>query len=56
MDGDGREITFTQQSIQFRSSTDRFDENNDLVEFQCVEEVVELTILLGFGKTNIVLL
>ena len=56
MDGDGWEIAFTQQSVQFGCSTDALDKDDDLVELQCVEQVVEFTILLSFRETDVVLL
>ena len=40
MDGDRGEITFAEEAIKFRGTTDGFDENNDLIEFEGVEEVV----------------
>lgn len=56
VDGDGWEIAFAQQSIQFGCSTDTLDKDDDLVEFQCVEQVVEFTVLLSFVETDKVLL
>lgn len=56
MNCDGGEITFTEETIEFRGSTDRFDKDDNLVEFEGVEEVVEFAILLGFGEADKVLL
>ena len=56
MDGYGWEIAFAQQSVQFGCSTDTLDKDDDLVEFQCVEQVVEFTVLLSFVETDKVLL
>jgi hypothetical protein len=56
MDCDGGEITFTEETIKLRGSADGFDENNDLVEFEGVEEVVEFAVFLGFGEADKVLL
>ena len=56
VDGDGWEIAFTQQSVQFGCSTDTLDKDDDLVEFQGVEQVVEFTILLSFLETDVILL
>ena len=56
VDGDGWEIAFTQQSVQFGCSTDTLDKDDDLVELQGVEQVVEFTILLSFLETDVVLL
>jgi hypothetical protein len=56
VDGDGGEITFAEKTIEFAGSADRFDKDDDLVEFESVEEVVEFAVLLGFGETDVVLL
>jgi len=37
VDGDGWEIAFAQQSVQFGGTTDALDKDDDLVEFQGVE-------------------
>jgi hypothetical protein len=40
VDGDAGEIAFTQQSIEFGGSTDALDKDDDLIEFQGVEQIV----------------
>ena len=40
MDGDAGEIAFPQQSVEFGGSTDALDKDDDLVEFQGIEQVV----------------
>jgi hypothetical protein len=52
VDGDGGEITFTEKTIEFTGSADGFDKDDDLVEFEGVEEVVEFAVLLGFGEAD----
>lgn len=40
VDCDAGEIAFTQQSVEFRSSTDALDKDDDLVEFQGIEQII----------------
>jgi hypothetical protein len=40
VDGDTREVTFAQQSIQFGSSANTLDKDDNLVEFQSVEKII----------------
>jgi len=52
VDGDGGEIAFAEETIEFAGSADGFDKDDDLVEFEGVEEVIELAVLLGFGEAD----
>jgi hypothetical protein len=52
VNGDGGEIALPEKTVEFAGSADRLDENDDLVEFEGVEEVVEFAVLLGFGEAD----
>jgi hypothetical protein len=56
VDGDGGEVALAEETVEFAGSTNRSDKNNDLVEFEGIEEVVEFAVLLGFGEPDKVLL
>jgi hypothetical protein len=56
VDGDGGEVTLAEKTVKFAGSTDGFDKNDDLVEFEGIKEVVEFAVLLGFGEADKVLL
>lgn len=49
MHGDAREVAFTQQLIEFCCAKCAFDEDDDLVELEVVEQIVELTVLLALA-------
>jgi hypothetical protein len=50
------EVAFAEQLVQLGSSDSALHEDDDLIEFQGVEKVVELTILLGLLELDSVLL
>ena len=56
MDADGREVALLQQSVELSSTSDRLDEDADLVELELVEQVVELPVLLLLLELEEVLL
>lgn len=56
MDSDGREVAFSQKLVQLGSSLGTLDEDDDLVEFKRIKEVIEFSVLLAFVKSDSVLL
>jgi len=56
MDADRREVALLQQSVELSSTSDRLDEDADLVELELVEQVVELPVLLLLLELEEVLL
>ncbi len=50
------EVAFTQQLVEFGCTESTLDEDDDLIEFEAVEEVVEFTVLLGLVELDAVLL
>lgn len=56
MDRNRREIAFSKQLVQFGGPQGALDEDDDLVEFKRVEEIVELAILLTLAKSDGILL
>jgi len=54
--GNAGEITFAQQLVEFRGTKGALDEDDDLVEFQGVQQVVELPILLRLVQLYVELL
>ena len=56
MDSDGWEIAFSEELVEFSGSKSALDEDDDLIEFESVEQVVELSILLTLVESDGVLL
>lgn len=56
VNGDGREVAFTQKLVELGRTLSALDENDDLVELQVVEEIVELAVLLALLQLEVVLL
>lgn len=56
VDADGREVAFAQKLVQFVSARNGFDKDDDLVEFERVEQVVEFAVLGRFFEADVVLL
>lgn len=56
MNGDTWKVAFTKQFVQFSSSKCTLDEDDDLVEFETIEQVVELAILLALAEFDGILL
>lgn len=56
MNRNRREVAFTQQLVQFRSTDGALDEDNDLVELQVIKKFIELPVLLTLFESNEVLL
>lgn len=56
MDTDGREVAFLQESVELSSTLNRLDKDADLVEFEVVQQVVELPVLLPLLELEVELL
>lgn len=56
MNSDTGEVALAQKLVELGGTESALDEDDDLVEFQLVEEVVELAVLLGLAKLDVVLL
>jgi len=56
MDGDAGEVALAEKLVEFRGSEGALDEDDDLVEFQGVEQLVQLSILLRLAKLDVELL
>jgi hypothetical protein len=56
VDGDTGEVALAQKLVELGGTKGALDEDDDLVELQLVEEVVELAVLLGLTKLDVVLL
>ena len=50
------EVAFAEKSIKFSGTSSVAHEDDDLIEFECVEQLVELAILFSLAKLDIVLL
>ena len=49
------EVAFTKKLVQFSGPLSALDEDDDLVEFEAVKKIVQLAVLLGFGKLDVIL-
>lgn len=56
MDTDGREVALLQESVELSSTLNRLDKDADLVEFEIVQQVVELPVLLPLLELEVELL
>lgn len=56
VDGNRREVALAEELIQLGSAQGAFDEDDNLVELEVVQELVQLTVLLPLFKGKIVLL
>lgn len=56
MDTDGREVALLQESVELSSTLNRLDKDADLVEFEVVQQVVELPVLLPLLELEVELL
>lgn len=56
MDADGGEVALLQESIELSSTLNRLDKDADLVEFEIVQQVVELPVLLPLLELEVELL
>ena len=54
VDADGWEVALGQESVKLVGTSNLGNENDNLVEFENIQQVVELAILLRFGKLDIV--
>ena len=51
-----REVAFPEKLVELSRAKSALHENDDLVEFQGIEEVVQLSVLLAFAELDVVLL
>lgn len=56
VNSDRREVALSEESVEFGSTRDGFDEDADLVEFERIEEVVEFAVFGSFFETDEMLL
>ena len=56
MDGDRREVAFSEELVKLGGSESALDENDDLIELEGIEQVVELSVLLALVESDGVLL
>lgn len=56
VNGDGGEVAFHEQFVQFGGTTNTLDKNDQLVEFQGIEEVHQFSVLFAFLELDKVLL
>lgn len=54
MNADRRKVALGQQTVQFVSTGDLADEDDNLIELKGIEQVVELSVFLGLGKLDVV--
>ena len=52
MDSDGREVALSEELVEFGGTESALDEDDDLVEFQSVEEIVQLSVLLALVESD----
>lgn len=56
VDSDGWEVALSQELVELGGSESALDEDDNLIEFESIEQVVQLPILLAFTKFEIILL
>lgn len=56
VDTDGGEVALLQESVELSSTLNRLDKDADLVEFEIVQQVVELPVLLPLLELEVELL
>ena len=49
-------VTLHKQLVQLSSSSDTFDEDNNLIEVQCIQQIIQLPVLLQLTQFDVVLL
>ena len=54
MNADRRKVALGQQTIQFVSTGDLADEDDDLIKLKRIKQIVELSVFLGLGKLYVV--
>jgi len=54
MDADGGEVALGEEAVELVGAGNLGNEDDNLVELQNIEEVVELAVLLGLGKLDVV--
>ena len=53
--GDGGEVTLEKQLVEFSCTVDRFDKDDDLVEFESIDEVNQFPCLLFLFELDVIL-
>ncbi len=56
MDGNTRKVALPKKLVKLCSPEGALDEDDDLIEFQTIEQLIQLPILLRFAELDIVLL
>ena len=56
VNADRRKVALHQKLVQFGCSRDRLDKDTDLVEFERVQQVVQLAVLFALLQLDVVLL
>ena len=54
VDGHRGEVALLQQLVELDGALDRLDEDDNLVKLEHIKKVVELSVLFGFGKLDVV--
>lgn len=49
-------VAFAEQLVELSCTQSALDKDNDLIEFEFVKKVIELSVLLAFIKLDVVLL
>ncbi len=55
MDTDGRKVALHQQFIQLCSTAHALHKDHNLIEVECIQQVIELPILLHLAQLDVVL-
>mmetsp|Transcript_9395 Transcript_9395/g.19517 ORF Transcript_9395/g.19517 Transcript_9395/m.19517 type:complete len:386 (+) Transcript_9395:2415-3572(+) len=50
VDANGRKVAFRQQSVQFLGASNLGDKNDNLIEFEGIQQIVEFAVLFCFGQ------
>lgn len=55
VDADGWKITFNEQLVQPSRSAYTFDKYHNLIEIQCIKQVIQFTVFLQLAQFDVVL-
>jgi hypothetical protein len=55
IDASRREVAFAEELVQFLATTNIVDKNDDLVEFESIQEIGKLAVLFRFSEFDVVL-
>ena len=56
MNSNGREVALAKELVELSGTESTLDEDNNLIEFQGVEKLIKLSILLGLAELDVELL